>query len=409
MGAGMAGWRVSVALGVALCVLVLLACTWEASADEDYYGLLGLTRGASDADIKRAYKKLALKWHPDVYKGADQDEAKKKFQKLSHAYEILKDKEKRAVYDQYGEEGLKQQAGRGGGGGFTDPFDLFNSFGFGFPGGQRGQRGQRDEERTGPPLHVDLEASLEDLYNGRSLTVTQKKQILCHRCRGTGAEDPDDVTKCPVCGGSGVRLITQQLGPGFITQTQTTCDKCGGKGKIVKGTCPVCKGHKVESGEDTITVIVEKGMRDGHEITFQGESHEHPEHLPGDLIFKITTVPHSRFIRKENDLYMNATITLLQALVGFKKVYKHLDGHSIIIERSGVTKPGLVMTVPGEGMPMYEDSDRFGDLHVEFTIKFPTTVTDEQKEGFKKLLKKEKKDGSSSESASSSSSDKTEL
>lgn len=153
------------------------------------------------------------------------------------------------------------------------------------------------EERVGPPLHVDLEATLEDLYNGRTLTVTQKKQVLCHRCRGTGAENPDEVTKCPVCGGSGVRLITQQLGPGFITQTQTTydlsllllphtrlfffshciasltaplplrsCDKCGGKGKIVKGTCPVCKGHKVESGEDTITVIVEKGMREGHEI-----------------------------------------------------------------------------------------------------------------------------------------------
>lgn len=254
----------------------------------------------------------------------------------------MKDKEKRGIYDKYGEEGLKQQAGQRGGGGFTDPFDLFNSFGFGgFPGGQRGQRHEgliprssfpsshslrmlvsmlhllvqvlvfhphrhltfllprlsQSEERVGHPLHVDLEATLEDLYNGRTLTVTQKKQVLCHRCRGTGAENPDEVTKCPVCGGSGVRLITQQLGPGFITQTQTTyglslystcpslvlflflsivlltallplrsCDKCGGKGKIVKGTCPVCKGHKVESGEDTITVIVEKGMREGHEI-----------------------------------------------------------------------------------------------------------------------------------------------
>jgi DnaJ-related protein SCJ1 len=399
MGSG-AGWRVSAAVGVLLGVTVFLLCVWDASGEEDYYGLLGLSRGASDADIKRAYKKLALKFHPDVYKGDDTDGAKKKFQKISHAYEVLKDKEKRQIYDKFGEEGLKQQGQRGGGG-FTDPFDLFNSFGFGFPGGGNQRRDQRDEEKTGPTLTVELEATLEDLYNSRTLTITQKKQIRCHRCRGTGAENPDDVVKCPVCGGSGTRIITQQLGPGFITQTQTTCDKCGGKGKIVKGTCPACKGAKVESGEDTITVIVEKGMRDGHEITFQGESWEHPDYQAGDLVFRIKTAEHPRFIRKGDDLYMNSTISLLQALVGFKKTFKHMDGHVVTLERSEVTKPGLVMVVAGQGMPTYEDSDRFGDLYVEFTVKFPTSLTEEQKEGFKALLPKKEK--------ASAATDKSEL
>jgi len=340
--AGSRLWPVSATSGTLLLgATLLLFCAWLAASAEDYYSILGLSRGASDAEIKRAYKKLALKWHPDVYKGDDQEEAKQKFHKISTAYEVLKDKEKREIYDRHGEEGLKQQA-HGRGGGFSDPFDLFNSFGFGFPGGGGGRRGrqQEAEERTGPTLYVELEATLEDLYNGRLLTVTHKKQVLCHRCRGTGGENPDDVTTCPVCGGTGVRVTTQQLGPGFITQTQSTCDKCGGKGKVIKGTCPMCKGRKVESGEDTITVLVDKGMREGQEISFQGESWEHPDHQPGDLVFKIKTIDHPRFIRNGNDLHMNFTISLLQALVGFKKSFKHLDGHTVVIERHEVTKPG---------------------------------------------------------------------
>ncbi|KAL6042976.1 DnaJ-related protein scj1 [Balamuthia mandrillaris] len=256
---------VSVALFCfSLCLLVERCAAAASGGGEDYYKLLGVTRDATEAKIKSAYKKLAAKWHPDKYKGEDKEKAVKEFQKVSKAYEVLKDEQKRRIYDQYGEEGLEQQGRRGGGGGFTDPFDLFSNFGFSTGGKRRG--GGAVQERQAPPLVLELEVTLEDLYLGRVLTVTHKKQTLCPSCRGTGAKDPDDVKTCPVCHGSGMVITTHQIGPGFVTQTQSICNKCGGKGKIVKSVCPVCGGTKVGVGEETITVVVERGMSDGQKI-----------------------------------------------------------------------------------------------------------------------------------------------
>jgi len=339
----------------------------------DYYEVLGLHRDVEASEIKKAYRKLSLQYHPDKNPG---EENEKRFVELANAYEVLSDPDKRRIYDQYGEEGLKGN----GGASFTNPFDIFSSFGF------HSQRQGGVQQHKAPDLEVDLEVTLRDLYLGRTFTVSHKKQVLCNKCRGTGAKKASDVTTCPGCKGTGMKVKVQQLGPGFVQQTQTTCDECGGKGKKVTSTCPHCGGKKVESGEESITVMVERGMQDGQRITFETEGDEAPDITPGDLHFKIVTVPHKKFIRKGDDLHFSLTISLLEALVGFSKKIKHLDGHSVDIERTEVTKPGQIITISGEGMPVHTFPSQTGDLHIEITVKFPTSLTEEQKEGFKKLL-----------------------
>jgi len=254
--------------------------------------------------------------------------------------------------------------------------------------GGASQRKKKDELPKGNPLRIKLYVTLEDIYNGKELEVLQRRQVLCPHCRGTGAENSDDVSSCPDCGGTGVKVVTQKLGPGFVQRMQTTCDRCGGKGKIVTSSCSHCHGSKVDTAEQLITLFIEKGMPDGFEIVSDSDSDEKPGEEPGDLIFKVTTTPHKRFERRGNDLYMNMTITLLQSLVGFEKSFKHLDGHEVNIKRDTVTKPGLQITVEDEGMPHHGFPSQRGVLYITFNILFPTTLTTEQKDGFKKLLDK---------------------
>jgi len=344
-------------------------------SDEDYYSILGVARDASTSQIKRAYRQLAKMYHPDKVKS--DKELLDKFQKISNAYDVLSDADKRRKYDQYGEEGLKQNRGFGGG----DPFDIFNFMNRGH------QNRDHNEMPKGPSITVDVQVTMEDIYNGKELEILQRRQTLCPKCRGTGAKDPNDVQTCPVCGGSGVKVVTQRLGPGFVTQTQTTCDACGGKGKKVTSKCDYCGGAKISRGDQIITIVVERGMPDGYEIKSEEDADESPDHTPGDLIFKLTTAPHKRFTRKGNDLTMQMSISLLQALTGFSKSFNHLDGHQVNIERKEVTPPGFVLKLSEEGLPHHESPDIFGDLYITFNINFPDKVSSDQVEGFKKLLK----------------------
>jgi DnaJ-related protein SCJ1 len=355
--------------------IAILALLDTVDAGKDFYKALGVPRDASLKQIKKAYRELSLKYHPD--KNPGDEAAAQKFVEIGNAYEVLSDDDKRRKYDQFGEEGLK---GNQGGGGFGNPFDIFSNFGFG--GGGR----QEPQERRSPSVEMPFEVTLRDLYVGKEITIGQKKQILCPKCRGTGGKDPNDVQQCPDCRGSGTKVYTQQLGPGFMTQTQRTCDRCGGKGKLVKATCPHCKGSKVAMESDTITVDVERGMPDGHKIVFSQEADEIPEHVPGDVTFRIVTLPHKRFTRNVHDLHTKMTISLLEALVGFSKTFRHLDDHTVTITRDVVTKPGEVIKVEGEGMPHHNYASQTGDLFVEIAIRMPASVTEEQKEGFKQLL-----------------------
>eukprot|EP01120_Amphizonella_sp_Union-15-10_P009697 TRINITY_DN3737_c0_g6_i1.p1 TRINITY_DN3737_c0_g6~~TRINITY_DN3737_c0_g6_i1.p1 ORF type:complete len:370 (-),score=72.65 TRINITY_DN3737_c0_g6_i1:12-1121(-) len=342
---------------------------------KSYYEILGVPRDSTTQQIKRAYRKLSLQFHPDKHQG--NKEIEEKYQEITKAYSVLSDSDKRRTYDQYGEEGL--QAKRGGGG---DPFGFGDFFSWGFGGNKASQQ----QMKKGTDLEVELQVSLKDLYEGKILNILYKKQVLCPKCRGTGAKNADDVTDCTSCGGTGVRVVTQQLGPGFVSKTQTTCNVCDGKGKVVKSQCPFCKGTKTSVDEDTITVAIERGMPDGHKILFEQEGDEAPDSIPGNLYFKIVTAPHRRFRREGDNLYVSFQITLLEALIGFEKELIHLDGRKVILKRDEITKPGQVVQVNGEGMPQHEFPSQTGDLFVEFTFKMPNKLTSQQREGIIKIL-----------------------
>jgi len=344
------------------------------AAAEDYYKLLGLQRDASQADIKRAFRRISMKEHPD--KGGDPE----KYAKISHAYDVLSDSEKRRNYDQFGDENGPK------GGGF-DPFsEFFNGFGGFHFQTNNGGGSQRREQM--PNVRIPVEATLEDLYNGRFFKVTQTRQHLCHHCRGTGANDPNDIKPCSACGGSGMRVRTIQRGPGFVQHIQSQCDVCGGKGKVVSSTCHKCHGSKVEPGQELLTVWIEKGMKDGSVISFPQQGDERPGWNPGDVEMYIKTLQHARFTRKGDDLTVVHHITLLQALTGFEVDIPHLDQHKVHIARTEVTPPNFVLKVAGEGMPVHSTPSVHGDLYVEFIVDFPESITKEQAESFKKLLVK---------------------
>lgn len=359
---------------VLTCLLLVLALLPLVFGD--YYDILGVSRDASESHIKKAYRKLSLKYHPDK---DPSEEAKTKFVELANAYEVLGDEEKRRIYDQYGEEGLKHNGQQN----FHNPFDIFSAFG---NFGRASSNSQQMQQNKGPDVEIELEVTLKDLYLGRVLDVAHRKQTLCHKCRGTGAKKASDVTTCGGCKGTGMKVKVQQLGPGFVQQTQTVCDECGGKGKKVTSTCPHCGGKKVEVGEDNLMVSIERGMVDGEKIVFSQQADESPDTTPGDLVFRLVTAPHKRFVRQGDNLHFSLTVSLLEALVGFSKKIKHLDGHTVDVVRTEVTKPGQVLTIQGEGMPQHNFPSQTGDLLIEITVKFPASLTEEQKEGFKKLL-----------------------
>ena len=272
----------------------------------------------------------------------------------------------------YGKEGLEKAANQRGGG--NDLFSrLFNQ--------------QQGGPRRGADIGIELSVSLKDLYMGRRMKVAVERQILCPKCRGTGAKSPKDMEKCHECGGKGVVIQKRQLGPGFVQQIQAQCSKCGGKGRIIKEHCPHCHGDKVARGQKLIDVMVEQGMANGQEITFDHMADESPEESAGAIVFKVIQDPHPTFRRNGMDLHYKATISLVQALTGFSFDITHLDDHKVTVSSDKITRPGEVKRVVGEGMPRHNFPSEKGDLLVEFTVQFPRTLSADQKAQIKELLK----------------------
>ncbi|GAA5948475.1 hypothetical protein JCM21900_002722 [Sporobolomyces salmonicolor] len=338
---------------LALCVAVLSAT--------DYYKVLGVSKDVSEKELKKAYRKLSKQYHPD--KNPDED-AKAKFLEVSRSFEVLSDPEKRKTYDRYGEEGLKQRENGGGGG---DPFDVFRrAFGFG-GGGQQGQR-------RGQNMLAEIEVDLKAMYQGDSIKFSIARKAICEQCEGTGARSDKDIVECPTCEGRGIRLVRHQLGPGIFQQVQMHCDRCGGRGKAIKHLCPLCKGHRIVDAQSDLILHIDRGMPEGAEIVFEGEADESPDWVAGDLVVKVRSKKEKGgFIRKESNLYWKEPISAAEALLGFKHTVKGLDGHDIVLSRTGVTQPGFVDVIQGEGMPIYHLSGH-GDLFVEYQVVLPPTL-----------------------------------
>ncbi|KAH6583515.1 hypothetical protein BASA60_001399 [Batrachochytrium salamandrivorans] len=307
-----------------------------------YYDLLEVSPDASESELKKAYRKLALKFHPD--KNPD---AGDKFKDISHAYEILSDSQKRGIYDQYGEDGLSGD-GHGHHGGMS-PEDLFSQL-FGGGGGMFG-----------------------DLYKGKTTKLALQKQVLCAGCDGKGGKD-GAMKSCSGCNGRGIRVVMRQLGP-MIQQMQQTCPECEGTGEIIrdKDRCKSCSGKKVSTERKILEVFIDKGMQDGQKITFAGEGDQAPGIIPGDVIIVVEEKPHPRFKRKGSDLYFDAKIDLLTALAGGQFAIPHLDDRVLIVNilPGEVIKPGESKAINNEGMPTYKRPFDKGSLFVTFEIIFP--------------------------------------
>ncbi|ORY81974.1 chaperone protein dnaJ [Protomyces lactucae-debilis] len=332
--------------------------------DSKLYDTLGVDPSASESDLKKAYRKLALKYHPD--KNPD---AGDKFKEISHAYEVLADSSKRQIYDQYGEEGL---SGGGGGHGGMNPEDLFSQFfGGGMFGGGGGRQQQRGPQKGKDLSHV-LKVTLEDLYVGKVSKLALQKHVLCKACDGRGGKE-GAVKKCAGCDGQGVKMMMRQMGP-MIQRFQTVCPDCSGQGETCKekDKCKECKGKKIVNERKVLQVHIDKGMQHGQRIVFNGEGDQAPDTIPGDVIFVLELKEHERFQRKDDDLFYQAHIDLLTALAGGKILVEHLDNRfiEVPIPAGAAIKPQDLRVVEGQGMPSYRHHE-MGNLYIRFAIGFP--------------------------------------
>jgi DnaJ family protein A protein 2 len=337
--------------------------------DTKLYDILGVPESASEAQLKSAYKKGALKYHPD--KNADNPEAADKFKELSHAYEILSDPDKRGIYDQLGEEGL-EGGGAGGGMGAEDLFAQFFGGGGGPFGGMFGG-GMRD---TGPKkartIHHVHKVNLEDIYRGKVSKLALQKSVICSGCEGRGGKE-GAVKSCTGCNGSGMKTMMRQMGP-MIQRFQTVCPDCNGEGEMIrdKDRCKKCNGKKTVVERKVLHVHVDKGIKNGHKVEFRGEGDQIPGVMAGDVVFEIETKPHPRFQRKDDDLFYHVEIDLLTALGGGSFSVEHLDDRwlNVNIAPGEVVTPGSVKVIQGQGMPSFRHHDH-GNLYIQFDVKFP--------------------------------------
>jgi len=332
-----------------------------------YYELLGVDRNATDIELKKAYRKLSMKHHPD--KGGDPEH----FKKINEAYDVLKDEEKRRIYDDYGEDALKEGMG-GGGGGASSMADLFDMM--------SGGGGRRQREQKGEPIVHKLKTSLSEMYKGgtRKLALTRKAQ--CGACKGVGTKSGKTYV-CRTCNGTGMQVHIRQLGPGMIQQVQSKCSTCGGSGEMVppEDKCPKCNGKKYITEKKIFEIPIEAGMKNGQKIVKKGEAgYTQPGVAPGDLIFILEQKEHATFKRKGSDLLMTKKISLTEALCGYQFEIEQLDGRKLVVtQKPGdkVTKPDCWRCINDEGMPVHGAPFQKGNLYINLDVVFPEAISKE--------------------------------
>ncbi|KAH9903716.1 DnaJ-domain-containing protein [Xylariomycetidae sp. FL2044] len=341
--------------------------------DVDLYELLGVDRSASANDIKKAYRKLALTHHPDKVPEEQREESEAKFKTVTQAYEILRDEQKREMYDQHGMAAFDPSRS-GGMGPEVDINDILSQmFGMGMPGGGGGAGPRRP--RRGPDEQSKYSVTLEDLYKGKTVKFAANKKVVCGTCKGSGAKEKVKPQQCDRCKGHGIVEAYRQVGPGLMTRDTVPCDRCEGSGNSIKekDRCKKCKGKRTIQETKPLEIYIPRGSMQGEQIRLEGEADQVPDQQPGDLVFVLVEEPHEQFNRLGNDLSADLEITLAEALCGFSRVVlTHLDGRGIQINhpRGKILRPGQVLRVEGEGMPL-KRGDARGDLYLIVKVAFP--------------------------------------
>lgn len=365
------------------------------ASSQNYYDILGVSKNATDAEIKSAFRKLAKKYHPDINKepGAEQ-----KFKEIGEAYSVLSDPDKRRQYDQFGHEAYTQGASQGGfGGGFggfsADDIDLSgifdDLFGGGFFGGSSRRGSSRNRPTKGEDSLVKVDLTFEEAVFGCKKTISIDLDTECDSCDGKGGSGE---TTCSTCGGRG-RVVTQQRTMFGVFQTESTCPDCNGKGKKYKNVCKQCNGsgHVIKNKE--IEITVPEGVDNGHQLRISGKGAAGYNGGPnGDIYIEFRVKDHPLFERKDNDIYLDVPLTITEAVLGCKKEVPTLTGVVVLTVDAG-SQPGDQLRLKGKGIkdPVH---NKKGDMYVVLDVVIPTKLDRNQKELFKELSKTDLESGS---------------
>ena len=367
-------------------------------AKRDYYEVLGVQKGATAEEIKKAYRKLAVKYHPD--KNPGNKEAEEKFKEAAEAYSVLSDADKKARYDQFGHAGV-EGAGPDFSGGFGNLNDILNDlfgggfggfsgfgggfggFGGGFGGGQRQQRVQR-----GRDIRVRVKLTLEEIARGVEKEISIEKSVPCPDCGGRGAKNSSDIKTCPACNGTGQvqRVVNSFLGQ---TVTYSTCQQCGGEGKIISNPCRTCNGTGLVRQRETIKVKIPAGVEAGMQLTIQGEGHAAKNNgINGDLLVVIEEQEHKDLKREGNNLFHTKVVSITDAILGAEVDVPCIDDTTKVKVEPG-TQSGTVVRLRGKGLPTVNGYGGVGDLYVKIAVWIPKKLNKDEKEIVESLRSKE--------------------
>lgn len=358
----------------------------------DYYEVLGVEKNATADQIKKAYRRKAIEYHPD--KNPGNKEAEDKFKEAAEAYEVLSNPDKRARYDQFGHAGMSGAAGNGGPfGGFSGGMsmdDIFSMFGdifgghSGFGGGFGGGYSSNQQRRfRGADLRVKVKLNLKEISTGVEKKFKLKKYVQCSHCHGTGAEGNSGTETCPTCNGTGSVIRNQQTILGTM-QTRVKCSTCGGEGKIIKEKCKECSGEGIVYGEEVVTVKIPAGVAEGMQLTMNGKGNAGKHNgIPGDLLILIEEEADKDLIRDEDDLIYNLLLSFPTAALGGAVEIPTVDGKVKVKIEPG-TQPGKVLRIRGKGLPSVNGYGT-GDLLVNISIYVPETLSKDEKKALEKM------------------------
>ena len=362
-------------------------------AKRDYYEVLGVSKTATDDEIKKAYRKIAIKYHPDRNPG--NKEAEEKFKEAAEAYDVLHDQQKRQQYDQFGFNA--PGGGFGDGGGFSSMDDIFSMFGdifgghgggsFGGFGGFGGGGGaRRKPQYRGADLRMKVSLTLQEVLTGTTKKFKVKKDVACQHCHGTGAEAGSGSETCPTCHGSGVvsRTVRTMLG---MMQTQSECPTCHGEGTVIKNKCTECGGTGVVKGEEVVEVKIPAGVAEGMVVNVPGKGNAGQHNgISGDIQVYITEEPNDTFVRDGNDVIYNLLLDFPTVVLGGEVEIPTIDGGKVKIKVEPGTQPGKTLRLRGKGLPSVPGyGNGTGDLVVNISVYVPKTLSSDEKKAIEKF------------------------